>query len=73
MLKTKDFNGEVLKNLREKADLSQEKLVVELSKAGFEITKQTIYKWENGITSPNVNDLVIVASFFKVPIQEFFK
>jgi len=75
MSKTKnDFNGQILKQLREKIGLSQEKLVVELAnKADFQISKHTIYKWENGTTAPNVIDLVVVAKFFHVPIQVFFK
>lgn len=69
----KKFNPEIMKKLREKKGLSQEDLMVDLSNIGLKKSKNTLQKWENGITAPDVNDMAVVASFFGVPIQAFYE
>lgn len=69
----KKFNWHLLKTLREKKGLTQEKFMIELSSIGFERTRNTLRKWENGITAPDANDLAVISSFFGIPIQSFYK
>ena len=73
MVLSKKFCPEVLVELRKKKDLSQEGLARELSNIGLTRTSNTIQKWEGSKTAPDVNDLVVIAAFFGVPIQRFFK
>lgn len=70
---SKKFNADIMKKLREKKGLSQEQFMIELSNIGFSKSKNTLQKWENGITAPDANDLAVVASFFAVPIQVFYE
>lgn len=66
------FLPERLKKIRKEKGLSQEDLVIELSKLGLRISRQTIWNWETGATTPNANDLSIVIQFFDKPIGYFF-
>lgn len=70
---SKTFDPSILKTLREKRNLSQEKFMIELSNIGMPKSKNTLQKWENGVTTPDANDLAVIASFFGIPIQGFYK
>lgn len=59
--------GLMIKELRKKKDVTQEQLGEVLS-----VSFQTISKWENGISSPDINLLPIIASYFGVSIDELF-
>lgn len=61
-----------LKKCREEKALSLEDLAFELDKINFRITRQTLYNWETGATVPDVNDIAILAAYFKKPLQYFF-
>lgn len=69
----KKFNGAVLKKLREDRGLSQEDFMMDLRNIDFKKSTNTLQKWENDKTVPDVNDLCVIAAFFGVPIQSFFK
>ena len=55
---------ENLKKLRLTKGLSQQALADHL-----ELSQQTIYKYENGITEPNIDMLKVIADFFDVSID----
>lgn len=55
---------ENLKKLRLAKGLSQQALADCL-----ELSQQTIYKYENGITEPNIDMLKVIADFFDVSID----
>jgi|GEM_PF-6229925 len=65
------FSGKVLKELREEAGLSLDALANELKTEGLDVSRQTILNMENGISVPDINELIIIASFFKKPLKVF--
>lgn len=67
------FNPEKLKLMRESLGLSQEDMMVEMSKSGVRFSRQTLYNWEKGKNPPGINDLSQIALFFKKPIQYFME
>lgn len=59
--------GVMIKELRRKKNITQEQLGEVLS-----VSFQTICKWENGLSSPDINLLPIIAAYFGVNIDEIF-
>lgn len=59
--------GEVIKMLRKKQDITQEKLAEYLG-----ISYQAISKWENGLALPDITLVPTIADFFSVSIDELF-
>lgn len=57
--------SESLKNLRKLQNLDQEKLGQILS-----VSSKTISHWETGYTEPSINQLIMLADFFDVTIDE---
>ena len=55
---------EVLKNLREKHGLSQEKLAEHVM-----VTRQAVSRWETGETQPNTDTLKLLSKEFNVSIN----
>ena len=55
--------GETLKTLRRKAGLSQEELAVRMN-----VVRQTISKWENNLSMPDVDQLVALSGILGVPV-----
>ncbi len=53
-----------LKKLREQHNLSQQKLADILL-----VSQQSIYKYENGITSPDIETLIRMADYFNTSID----
>ena len=63
------FNiGGNIKKLRVEKGVTQEQLAERLS-----ITYQSVSKWENGITSPDLYLLPAIADFFEITIDELFQ
>lgn len=60
--------GENLQKLRKEKNISQENLAEALN-----VSRQTIGKWENGITSPDTECLIQISDFFKVSIDTLLK
>lgn len=58
--------GENIVRLREKNGLS----VKDLQDVFGFTTPQAIYKWQHGITLPTVDNLVVLAAVFHVPVEE---
>ncbi|MPN35909.1 hypothetical protein SDC9_183412 [bioreactor metagenome] len=53
-----------LRNLRKKNNLTQEDLSIQLK-----VSRQTISNWERGFSQPDMENLHLIARFFKVPIS----
>lgn len=53
-----------LKKLRQQHNLSQQKLADILH-----VSQQSVYKYENGITSPDIETLILKADFFNTSID----
>ena len=58
------FNQKLIE-LRKKKGLSQEELGYELS-----VTRQTISKWELGLSTPDMDKLMEISRFFNVSIDD---
>lgn len=60
--------GENIKKLRAERNVTQEQLAAHLS-----ITYQSVSKWENNVTAPDLYLIPVIADYFEVPIDELFK
>lgn len=54
----------ILKNLREKNNLTQEQLAERI-----QVTRQAVSRWENGETQPNTDTLKLLSQVFDVSIN----
>lgn len=60
--------SENLQKLRKEKNISQEKLAEELN-----VSRQTVGKWENGVSCPEAECLVEISDFFGVSIDTLLK
>lgn len=60
--------SEKLYMLRAKARLTQDEMADK-----FGVSRQTIYKWENGVTYPEVDKIIKISEFFDVSIDYLLK
>lgn len=60
--------GRCITRLREQEGISQEKLAEKLG-----VSRQTIYRWENGRGDPPKDKLIALAHYFQVPVTYFTK
>lgn len=67
------FDGQVLKNLRIKKQITPSELTFELDKIGLRISRPTILNWEQGLTEPKVSQAYSIAKYFKCSLESFFK
>lgn len=56
----------MLRQKREQAGLSPEKVVDELAKKGISINVKTLYGYENGVSTPRVNTFIALCSIYRV-------
>ncbi len=66
------FIFEKLRECREEKGLSQEQMVIEISKLGLRLSRQTLANWETGVTAPDADSLSIMIIFFGKPVKHFF-
>lgn len=59
--------GEKIKNLRKAQNVSQDTLAQYLG-----ISFQSVSKWENGYSMPDISMIPAIASFFDISIDELF-
>ena len=59
--------GEIITHLRKEKGMTQEDLAKELN-----ITYQAVSKWENGISSPDISNIMALAQLFGVSIDTLF-
>lgn len=57
--------SENLKNLRKSKGITQEELAIRLN-----VVRQTISKWEKGLSVPDADTLIKLADFFEVSVSE---
>lgn len=60
--------GEYLKQLRTEKGISQEQLAEKIG-----LSRQSISKWEQGISTPDVDNFVKLAEIYNVPIESLLK
>ncbi|MEE9349296.1 MAG: helix-turn-helix transcriptional regulator [Flavobacteriaceae bacterium] len=56
-----------LLELRKSKSLSQEELAIDL-----DISQSTILNYESGVSKPDIDNLQKYASYFQMPLNEFF-
>ena len=52
-----------IKRLRKQAGMSQEELAIRLA-----VVRQTVSKWENGLSVPDAEMVIKIAELFHVPV-----
>lgn len=57
--------SENLKNLRKVSNIDQSKLAEKLN-----VSSKTVSHWETGYTEPSINQLIALANFFDVTVDE---
>lgn len=62
---SKEYFGENLKALRRERGIGQSELAEILR-----ISPKTISHWETGYTEPSISQLIALANFFELPIDE---
>ncbi len=61
-----DYIGKVILKLRKKNYMTQDDLAKKLN-----VTYQAVSKWENGISIPDFNTIILLSKIFDVSIYEF--
>lgn len=60
--------GEYLRKLRIERELSQEQLAEAMG-----LNRQSISKWEQGVSTPDIDNFMKLAEFYSVPIESLIK
>ncbi|GAB6434004.1 MULTISPECIES: helix-turn-helix domain-containing protein [Bacillus] len=60
--------GEQLKKLRESKGFSQEDVAKKIG-----VTRQAVYKWENGKSYPDIDNLILLSEMYNVTLDELIK
>ena len=58
--------GEILKEHRKKARLTQIEVAEELTAAGYPIQNKSIYAWEKGKSTPNPNQFLLLCKLYGI-------
>ena len=58
--------GEILKEHRKKAHLTQKEVAEELTAAGYPIQNKSIYAWEKGMATPNPNQFLLLCKLYGI-------
>lgn len=62
-----------LRSLRERCKLTAEEATEAISKAGYKISVPTLYRWEQGGTSPHIESFPAIAQAYKLKnVREVF-
>lgn len=73
MMKTKQFSGTLLKELRINNGLEYADLLLDMyAKVGIKVTRATFFNWESGRSVPDANRLKKLSDYFGVKIDYFF-
>ncbi|MBQ4332705.1 MAG: helix-turn-helix transcriptional regulator [Clostridia bacterium] len=67
------YMGRNLRRLREMADISQEKLCVQLQNRGCDIGRSTYAKYESGELNIRASVLIQLKDIYRCSYDEFFK
>ena len=57
--------SENLKNLRKVSNIDQSKLAEQLN-----VSSKTVSHWETGYTEPSINQLILLANYFDVTVDD---
>ncbi|MFS0724358.1 helix-turn-helix domain-containing protein [Paenibacillus sp. 1P07SE] len=60
--------GEQIRTIRSKENLTQEQLGQKMN-----VTRQAIYKWENGKGYPDIQNLIKISELFEISLDELIK
>lgn len=60
--------GEQLKKLRESKGFSQEDVAKKIG-----VTRQAVYKWENGKSYPDIDNLILLSEMYNVTLDDLIK
>lgn len=60
--------GEYLRKLRIEREFSQEQLA-----EAMRLSRQSISKWEQGVSTPDIDNFMKLAEFYSVPIESLIK
>jgi DNA-binding XRE family transcriptional regulator len=55
-----------LKKLREQVDMDTEKAAEAITRAGYEVSAGTVYRWERGDTQPHVEAIPAIAKAYRL-------
>ncbi len=66
------YMGENLRRLRDKADISQEKLCAELQRRGCDIGRTTYAKYESGELNIKISVIIELRKIYKCSYDDFF-
>ncbi len=67
------WNGGTLRSMREAAKLSRRELMFKIKdKQPRAPAERTIERWEKGETSPNADDLDVLAAVFGCTVEDLF-
>ena len=62
------FLGKNLRYLRKQSSKTQSEIASLIQKG-----QTTIGNWENGISEPNLNELLIISNYFDIPVDKLLK
>jgi transcriptional regulator with XRE-family HTH domain len=62
------FLGKNLRHLRKQTSKTQSEIASLIQKG-----QTTIGNWENGISEPNLNELLIISNYFDIPLDKLLK
>lgn len=60
--------GEKIHQIRKMSGMTQEELAEKM-----DVSRQTISKWENGVSSPDLENAVILCELFQISLDDFMK
>jgi len=62
------FLGKNLRHLRKQTSKTQSEIASLIQKG-----QTTVGNWENGISEPNLNELLIISNYFDIPVDKLLK
>ena len=60
--------GEKINNIRKMAGMTQEELAEKMN-----VSRQTISKWEKGISSPDLESVIVLCDLFEISLDDLLK
>lgn len=66
------FNSKKIRVQREKRKLSYYDLQKQLYSSGIDVSHETIRAWENNVSIPRVDQLLVLSELFNKPFGYFF-
>ena len=67
-----NFKFQLIRQRREKLDMTQADLAFAIRQLGLDIHPSTIHTWETGETSPDADKVPTLARALQIPTEEFY-